>query len=78
MSSYASEILIRHGLIDLPSFSQHKSTNLAVIATIINNLTYYGYALSETAYNQLNNGTEKDIVDWWQKNSTHLPKNNGR
>lgn len=77
MSSYASEILIRHGLIDLPSFSQHKSTNLAVIATIINNLTYYGYALSETAYNQLNNGTEKDIVDWWQKTQPIFQKITG-
>jgi hypothetical protein len=77
MSSYASEILIRHNLIPLPPHCTGVIGNITTVATIINNLTYYGYALSEIAYHQLNNASEKDIADWWQKIQPILKKITG-
>lgn len=64
LSSQGLEILIRHNLINLP-LTQKGKPSLNILATVINNLSYYGYALSETTYQGLNNCSDLAIISWW-------------
>jgi hypothetical protein len=66
MSAYVSEILIRYHLIPLPSCQQSQENDSCAIATILNNLSYYGYALSEAAYQVLNQIPLENLTQWWQ------------
>jgi hypothetical protein len=77
MSAYASEILIRHNLIPLPSGNNNQATDDQAIATILNNLSYYGYALSENAYQILIKTDLESIITWWQEIETVLAKITG-
>jgi hypothetical protein len=77
MSAYASEILIRHNLIPLPSSNNNQVADHQAIATILNNLSYYGYALSENAYQTLIKADLESIIIWWQEIEAVLRKITG-
>lgn len=80
MSAYASEILIRHQLIPLPSYQNNQgidNRDNQAIATILNNISYYGYALSEKAYKILEKTNLKTLTTWWQEIEPVLQKITG-
>lgn len=66
MSISNLEILIRHNLIALPS-SQSTKIDISTIATILNNIAYYGYSLSEKAYEKVINSGEQNVATWWKE-----------
>ncbi len=76
MSISTSEILIRHNLIPLP-LSGENPANLAITVTILNNIAYYGYALSETAYSRLIETSSDSIITWWKEIEQILKKLTG-
>lgn len=76
MSTSFAEILIRHNLIPLPASSSNPA-NLSVTVTLLNNLSYYGYALSEAAYEQLISVSATDLGIWWQSVEPALLKLTG-
>jgi hypothetical protein len=65
ISPQSLEILIRHNLITLPVTVESKAS-LPVLATILNNISYYGYALSEQSYQKLSQSSDPEITKWWQ------------
>lgn len=67
MPNHATEILIRHHLIPLPSSQNNEKIDSQTLVTILNNLAYYGYSLSQNAYKYLTEIEEKSIVNWWQE-----------
>lgn len=78
MSSYATEILIRHNLISLPpSSSDSQENNQQAIATIVSNIAYYGYAVSENVYNRLCQVSTENLTSWWQEIEPVLQKITG-
>ncbi|MGK7933428.1 MAG: hypothetical protein AB4041_18625 [Microcystaceae cyanobacterium] len=66
MSAYASEILIRHHLIPLPSCQENPEKDGCAMATILTNISYYGYALSEAAYQNFTQISLETLTKWWQ------------
>ncbi len=78
MSSYATEILIRHNLISLPPLSsENQENNQQAIATIVSNIAYYGYAVSENIYNHLCQVSTENLSSWWQEIEPVLQKITG-
>jgi hypothetical protein len=64
MYSSKLEILIRHNLISLP-ITDVGEPSLPVLVTILNNLSYYGYALSQQSYDQLAKCPDLAMISWW-------------
>jgi len=65
MYSSGLEILIRHNLISLPITTEVGEPSLPVLVTILNNLSYYGYALSQQSYEQLAKCPDLAMISWW-------------
>ncbi len=65
-----NNILLRHNLIVMPSFDE--SCDDDVIATVLMNLSYYGYALSMDAYRSLIKLDKNQITIWWNDIETEL------
>jgi hypothetical protein len=63
--AYTSEILIRHYFIPVPSSNNLQEVNSQALATILNNLSYYGYGLSEKAYQILHQIDVDSLTKWW-------------
>ncbi len=55
------KILVENGLLAIPT-SDHKLDNSA-LATILSNIVYYGFALSEAAYAKLTSLDNPEV--WW-------------
>ncbi|ELR96569.1 hypothetical protein [Gloeocapsa sp. PCC 73106] len=70
------EILIRHNLLPLP-LAKGLNCSQQVVATLINNISYYGYALSEAAYQRLITSSEVEITAWWSPVVATLKKVTG-
>ena len=76
MSARASEILIRYQLISLPKTTQIKA-NFTSLISVLNNIAYYGYAISQKAYEQLMAVSEDNLINWWQELEKVLKKITG-
>lgn len=60
----AQRILIEHGLVALPGPGTEPASRQA-LATVLGNIAYYGYALSEPAYAALARADDDTLGDWW-------------
>lgn len=63
-----NNILLRHGFMPMPrGTSDEKNINKqAAIATILCNVSYYGYALNIAGYENLGKLSLEQIKSWWQ------------
>jgi hypothetical protein len=76
MTASTLEILIRHQLICVPKTTEIKA-NFTSIITVLNNISYYGYALTQQVYEGLMNVSEDDLISWWQDLEKVLKKITG-
>jgi hypothetical protein len=58
------DILIRNGRVELPAASAKPASKRALV-TVLSNLTYFGYALSEHAYSRLARASDDALASWW-------------
>lgn len=58
-----TNILLRNGYVAVPSTQSKKDTQ--AIATILMNLEYYGYCLSEEAFRSVQNMSKNALAIWW-------------
>lgn len=70
-----TNILLRRNYIPVPPPSG--SSTVGNIATVIMNLSYYGYALSVDAYKSIVQLSTEDLVSWWSPIETELKKITG-
>lgn len=61
----AQSIFIRHNHIHIPNGQNTLSQEL--VATIMMNLSYYGYALNVDAWQALSSLSHDDLVRWWKE-----------
>lgn len=65
-----NELLIANNFIEIPQVFSRQDKNeekaITMIGTILNNLSYYGFILSQNAYNALTNLSEEDLVKFWK------------
>lgn len=60
----AQRILIEHGLLAIPAAGPAPASRQA-LATVLANIAYYGYALSEPAYAMLARVGDQALASWW-------------
>lgn len=64
--SKTNSILLRNGYIYVDNTSRVINKNaMQAIATIISNISYYGYSLSSEAYKALITLSDKELEQWW-------------
>lgn len=63
MTSRATNILLRHNCIAIPPESGCVSAQ--AVATVMMNLSYYGYALSTESYNSVTKLSDESLTAWW-------------
>ena len=65
-----NELLIANNFIEIPQVfsSQDKNQEKAItmIGTILNNLSYYGFILSQNAYDALTKLSENNLIKFWK------------
>jgi len=76
-SARSQEILIRNNELQLPRPSGNPQATRVEIATILTNLTYYGYALSPEAFQHLTQASLQDLSSWWKQVDKALKKVTG-
>lgn len=59
----AVNILLRHNFIEIPSGTDECSSQ--DLATVLSNLSYYGYALSVDAYKAVCRLSHEELAAWW-------------
>lgn len=65
-----TNILLRHNYIPIPDSDSFIDQEL--LATVMMNLSYYGYALDINAYLQLNKLDTNGLIAWWKDIETEL------
>lgn len=63
----AQDILVRYGLISIPTESGHEHLNEAQLATLMSNISFYGYALNEEGLSALNCLSLASATVWWEE-----------
>lgn len=58
------DILIRNGRIELPPAGEKAASKQALV-TVLSNMTYFGYALSEHAYSRLARASDEELASLW-------------
>jgi hypothetical protein len=64
IDSKYQKILIENGLVALPSKGSKQPTRQQLV-TILSNITYYGFALSELAYTKVRQADVSELEKWW-------------
>lgn len=70
MTTNATNILLRHNYIPIPSCDGKADD--ASVATVVMNLSYYGFALNAEGYHALCKLGVTDMAEWWQGVETEL------
>jgi len=65
MNSKYQQILIENGLIYIPNNNLQLTPTKAQLATILGNITYYGFSLSESVYTKLTKMGSTLLNEWW-------------
>lgn len=63
-TSKHQKILVENGFVTMPSEGS-KPLDRQKLITLLGNISYYGFALSQTAYDLLHRADESEVVDWW-------------
>lgn len=68
MTSNTTNILLRHNYIHIPTrgLGQRSDSDTAMIATVMMNLSYYGFAMNTEAYHALRKLGMEELAEWWQ------------
>lgn len=67
-----TNILLRHNYVAVPVSEGHVVARQNDLATILTNISYYGYALSVDAYKHLTKLNHKELTTWWKEVETEL------
>jgi hypothetical protein len=70
-------ILIKHGLVEIPSPSSTRNLDVSVVGTVLSNLAYYGFVLSKEATNRLVKLTDTQVKTWWSNTERVLKEVTG-
>ena len=65
-----TNILLRHNYIAVPS--SDKTANHMALATVMMNISYFGYALSAEAYGAISKLDNQEMTSWWKEVETEL------
>lgn len=70
-----TNILLRHNYIAIPDSDGH--ADIESLATVMMNLSYYGFALNTEAYNALTKLSTNDMSSWWSSVEASLKEFTG-
>lgn len=73
----ANFILIDNSLVDIPKLEKTFEPEKEVIGTIVSNLAYYGFSLSEEAFKRILSLDKKTISEWWVRFEESLKEYTG-
>lgn len=66
----ANNILLRHNYVSIPNGDS--SADVSSVATVLMNLSYYGYSLDTNAYKALLKLGQQELIVWWSTIETEL------
>jgi hypothetical protein len=61
-----TNLLLRHNYVEVPTTTSLKASSQEDLATILMNLSYYGYALSVESYRAVSKLSRKELTAWWK------------
>lgn len=70
--SNITNILLRNKLIQIDSDNNKDTASYTEVATVIMNLSHYGYSLSKDAYEAIHSLSSNALITWWKNIETEL------
>lgn len=67
-----TNVLLRHNYLPVPVSESLSTASRAEIATIMMNVSYYGYALSLKLYQDLTKLSSDHLIEWWREIESNL------
>ena len=59
------KILLCNNLVEINESKSKNHPSVSILATVLSNITYFGYILSKDAYNRLSGLPDDQIQSWW-------------